>query len=191
MSTTTEIQGETKQHLSDLVALESHILEAVEHQIGTDNIKKDADALMLLQETHAMLSRHSEELDALVIAQDAETRTGIKNLFTGFLGNIAGLYNKVRGEEATRAIRDTYTALSLLSVSLTALKTFGLMVGKPDISKLAYEQMRDLLPLIMKINHRLPYIVARDVAERSGMPYDVAVPERVEKATQRIWNRED
>ncbi len=191
MATASDIQSETKQHLSDMAALEKHILDAVEKQIEVDEVKKDIEALGLLSKTKEMLTRHVGQLEAMAEAQDAETRTSMKALFTRFLGNVAGVYNSIRSDEASRAIRDTYTALNLMSASLTAMKTFGLVVGKESISKLAYEQMRELLPLIMEFNTKLPYIVAREIAAKDGLPFDIAVPQRVEKATQRIWNHED
>lgn len=191
MATASDIQSETKQHLSDMAALEKHILDAVEKQIEVDEVKKDIEALGLLSKTKEMLTRHVGQLGAMAEAQDAETRTSMKALFTRFLGNVAGVYNSIRSDEASRAIRDTYTALNLMSASLTAMKTFGLVVGKESISKLAYEQMRELLPLIMEFNTKLPYIVAREIAAKDGLPFDIAVPQRVEKATQRIWNHED
>ena len=186
----TDIKADTKQHLSDMVALEEHILEAVKLQLSVDEVKRDADAVALLTRTEALYARHLEQMKLMVAQQDAETRTGLKSLLTSFLGDLAGLYNHVRTDGAARAIRDTYTALNLTSASLTALKTFGLIVGKEPISKLAYEQMRDLFPLIVEFNKRLPYVVARESAAALGLPFDIAVPQRVENATQRIWNGE-
>jgi hypothetical protein len=191
MATSTDIKADTKQHLSDMVALDEHILEAVTHQLGVDKVKEDADALALLTRTQAMYARHIEQMKTMVELQDAETRTSLKSILTSFLGDIAGLYNHMRTAGAARAIRDTYTALNLTSASLTALKTFGLIVGKEPISKLAYEQMRDLFPLIMEFNKRLPYVVARETAAALKVPFNSAVPERVENATQRIWNGKD
>lgn len=191
MATANDIQNETKQHLSDMAALEKHILDAVDKQLEVEEVKNDGDALTVLSKTKDMLTRHVAQLEAMAEAQDAETRTSMKALFTRFLGNVAGIYNSVRSDEASRALRDTYTALNLMSASLTAMKTFGLVVGKESISKLAYEQMRELLPLIMEFNTKLPYVVAREIAAKDGLPYDVAIPQRVEKATQRIWNHED
>ncbi len=111
-------------------------------------------------------------------ALDAQTRATMKSMFTRFMGNLTGLYNQIRADEAARAVRDTYTALNLLAASLTALKTFGLCVGQEAISKLAYKQ-------------KLPYGVARERAEKDGLVYDPAIPQRVENATQRIWNGRD
>ena len=186
----TDIQSETKQHLSDMIALQTHVLDAVEHQLGTEAITKDPDAAILLRETQAVYTRHIAQMEAMVEQQDAETRASLKSMITGFMGDLAGMYNKLRSEGAARAIRDTYTALSLTAASLTALKTFGLMVGREAVSKLAYEQMKDICPLIERFSHRLPYIVARETAANDNLPYDEAIPQRVENATRRIWRGE-
>jgi heterodisulfide reductase subunit B len=137
MATSTDINTDTKQHLSDMVALDEHILEAVKHQLGVDKVKEDADALALLTRTQDIYARHIEQMKTMVELQDAETRTSLKSILTSFLGDIAGLYNPMRTDGAARAIRDTYTALNLTSASLTALKTFGLIVGKEPISNLS------------------------------------------------------
>lgn len=191
MATSTDIQDETRQHLSDMSALDKHILDAVEGQLGVEAIQQDPDALYLLSQTRDVLTRHIAQMEAMVEAQDAKTRTSLKSMLTRFLGNIAGAYNHTRPDQAARAVRDTYTALNLNSASLVALKTFGLSVGKEAISKLAYQQLRDILPLIMEFNKKLPYVVAREISQNDGLAYDNAIPARVEKATQRIWNGED
>lgn len=187
----TDIKEETKEHLSDMVALDEHVLEAVKRQLESEMVQADPDAQLLLLETSDILQRHVAQLTAMVELQDAETRGGLKSLLTSILGNVAGLYNQVRSEAASRAVRDTYTAINLVSAGLLAMKTFGLMVGKEQISGLAYQQMREILPLLMKFNHRLAYIVARETAETLKLPYDPAIPQRVENATQRIWRGED
>lgn len=182
------IQSDTTKHLSDLVAANKHILEAVESQLSTTAVKENPEAHMLLAETGTLLQKYIRELDIVAEQYDTETKASLKKLFTNVLGNLAGAYNHLRGEGAARAVRDTYTALNLLNASLLALKTFGLMVNNAHISKLAYDQMVELCPLIVKYNKTIPFVVARETAKEDGVPYDSSVPARVLESTQKLWS---
>ena len=186
MSTT--IQSKTTQHLSDMAGAKKHVLEAITSQLETDSVKETPEASAILSETKLLLKKHIRELEALSHRYDAETKAGIKKLFTNVLGNLAGAYNHLRGEGATRAVRDTYTALNLLSASLLALKTYGLMVSQPDISKTAYDQLAEICPLVVKFNKTLPFVVARETSKELGLPYASALPEKVRESTQKLWS---
>ena len=186
MSTT--IQSKTTQHLSDMAGAQKHILEAISSQLETSAVKESPEASAILSETKLLLRKHVRELEALSDRYDAETKAGIKKLFTNVLGNLAGAYNHMRGEGATRAVRDTYTALNLLSASLLALKTYGLMVSQPDISKAAYDQLTEICPLVVKFNQTLPFVVARETAKDLGLPYAPGLAEKVKESTQKLWN---
>lgn len=182
------VQSKTTQHLSDMAGAQKHVLEAVESQLETTSVKESPEAFAVLSETRDLLGKHVRELEILSERYDTETKAGLKKLFTNVLGNLAGAYNHLRGEGAARAVRDTYTALNLLNASLLALKTFGLMVSHPDISKTAYDQMAEICPLIVKFNEAMPYVVARETSKDLEIPYVASLPDKVKESTQKLWS---
>lgn len=182
------IRTETTKHLSDLVAANKHILEAVESQLDTSAVKRIPEAMSILTDTASLLRKYINELHHMNSAYDSDIKAGLKKLFTNVLGNLAGAYNHLRDEGAARAVRDTYTSLALLNASLLALKTFGLTVKNTQISKLAYDQLAELCPLIEKYNQTIPYVVARETALEDGLVYDADIPRRVCESTQKLWS---
>ena len=182
------IRTETTKHLSDLVAANKHILEAVESQLDTSAVKRIPEAMSILTDTASLLRKYINELHHMNSAYDSDIKAGLKKLFTNVLGNLAGAYNHLRDEGAARAVRDTYTSLALLNASLLALKTFGLTVKNTQISKLAYDRLAELCPLIEKYNQTIPYVVARETALEDGLVYDADIPRRVCESTQKLWS---
>ena len=171
-------------HLSDLTAFlnqfESIVSQQLDHEIlGAEECH---------QRLHKLLKRHLGRLHAACEIYATDLQTTPKDILTNFLGAAAGLYNKHRDYPQTRALRDNYTALGMLAASYTALKTYSLMLGREDISLMAYEGLQDVCPMIIEFSNRMPEIVARETARKEGLAYDKATVDRVTNAVERCWH---
>lgn len=188
VTTETKTVDDLGTHLADLNALVNHFTSVVEEQIekaGRDGIR---DSLELHQRVLVMLKNHSAAIKQQTELHSGNLEIGAKEMLTSFLGTAAGLYNKFRDYPETRALRDNYCALSLLAASLTSLKTYGLMCGNETVSKMAYDMLAEVCPLIVEISHSMVAVVARETAQRESLPYDPAVVERVTNAVKRCWS---
>src|SRR5437763_4529245 len=93
-----------RPYVADMVGVEKHILEAVERQRNDDDIKQFPDALQLVGRLESVLNRHVQALESHVqgFAGGGAAST-VKQAVTGVLGAIAGVYDKVRKDTASRA----------------------------------------------------------------------------------------
>jgi hypothetical protein len=174
-------------HLSDLKAFLTHFDSVVSEQMEktrNDGVIASHELNLKLQ---GVLRKHLGRLEVVCDAYAGDFQTASKELLTSFLGAAAGLYNKYRDYPHTKALRDNYTALSLLAASYTTLKAYGLMIGREDVSLLAYEGLEDICPLIIDFSQRMPEVVVRETAVIENMDYDQAVADRVTNAVKRCW----
>ena len=117
-------------YVNDMLSLQKHILEAVEHQYADANVKHGRQGIRLGRQTQEHPERvRSGELEPHVQRLGSEIMATAKQAVTNLLGNIAGLYDKIRKDVISRMLRDDYVALNLSAVSYTQLYTTGLAYG--------------------------------------------------------------
>ncbi|MFA7482625.1 MAG: hypothetical protein WC314_19110 [Vulcanimicrobiota bacterium] len=175
-------------HLSDLKAYLTHFESVVAEQLQKAESKTDR-AYETTFRLHTLISSELAKTTAACNLYATNLQTVPKELLTKFLGTAAGFYNRMRDYPMTRAVRDNYTALTLLAASYTALKTYSLMVHREDVSLLAYEALEKICPMIIELSDLLPQVVARETALREGLVYDEAVIDRVTNAVRRCWHQ--
>ena len=184
-------QQAIQKHTADMLAVERHILEAIERQREDDDLREHAEANSIVIEIERTLKRHITALEQLAHEKDTGVEATFKKAVTEVLGAVAGLYDKVREHPVSRMLRDDYVALSLAAMSYTAFHTFGLAVKEPKIADLAEEHLRDLTPLLVRLSKVLPHVVAAEVAEEvDDYAADATVGDTAEMRTQRAWQPE-
>lgn len=186
----TRSEVELGRHLSDLNAFLRHFLSVLESQKKKAIDDTSTHALIPIDRLHGVISRHYYQVSNLCEHYAENYQTLPKETVSATTGGLAGLFHQMRGDYSTsRAMRDNYAALSTLIASLTALKTFGLMHGIETVSRTAYDMLEDLCPEVIALCDDLPEIVARDVCESEGTPYQPEVVSRVTNAVRRCWNQ--
>lgn len=177
-----------QKHTADMLAVERHILEAVERQQEDSDVKSNARANKVIIEVERMLQRHVTALESLSRQYDGGMESFLKKAVTEVMGVVAGLYDKVREHTVSRMLRDDYTALSLAAMSYTAYHSFGLAISEERISALAQRHLEDLTPLLVEISKVLPHVVVAEVAEENDdFVVDTTVGSIAEANTQRAW----
>ena len=176
-----------RPYVADMAAVEKHILEAIERQSKDDDIRQFPDAAQWVDRTQGILRRHVEELENHLKSFDGGSVAGtVKEAVTGVLGVFAGLYDKVRKDTASRALRDDYTALSLAAISYTMLHTTALGLNQGTTAQLALANLKELTPLIMDAAELIPKVVLKDLAFQ-GYTIDTTVGEQAARNTQEAW----
>lgn len=181
-------QNETRKHLSDMLAVESHILEAVERQRQDETIREHLEANKLLIEIERVLRAHTDSLKDLSDQYGAGGESALKRAVSEALGFVAGLYDKVREQKMTRMYRDNYAALSLAAMSYTTLHTFGLAVRENRIADLALRHLEEITPLLIEISRILPRLVVEEVGDELNQQVDSSAIQAAVQNTQRAWN---
>jgi ferritin-like metal-binding protein YciE len=176
-----------RPYVADMVAVEKHILEAVERQRNDDDIKQFPDALQLVGRLESTLKSHVQALDSQLQGFSGGGAAGaVKQAVTGVLGAIAGVYDKVRKDTASRALRDDYTALSLASISYGMLHATALGLAQGTVAELAKKHLEEVNSLIMELGLLMPRIVLKELAFE-GYTVDTGAADRAVKNLEETW----
>lgn len=180
-------QNEIKKHVSDMLAVEEHILEAIQRQRQDETVREHLEANKILIEIERTLERHVETLKEFADQYGAGGESRIKKAVTEALGFVAGLYDKVRDHKVSRMLRDDYAALSLSAMSYTALHTFGLAIRENKVADLALRHLEETTPLLIEISRTLPHLVVDEVGDRLDKQVDASASHAAVQNTQRAW----
>lgn len=181
-----ERQDTLQQYVSDMLALEQHILEAVERQTDDSKVDNHPEANQLLGQLERTLKDHTASLEQLLSALGGDAASPVKEAVSSVAGVAAGLYDKVRGDKVSKMLRDDYTALNLASISYTMLHSTGMALKNQTVADLALRHLEDLTPVVVNISEIIPLVVARELSD-AGMTTDTAVGQRSADQTHRAW----
>jgi ferritin-like metal-binding protein YciE len=176
-----------RPYVADMLAVEKHILEAVERQRNDDDIKQFPEALQLVGRLETTLKGHVQTLEGQLQAYAGGGAAGaVKEALTGVLGAIAGVYDKVRKDKASRALRDDYTALSLASVSYGMLHATALGLSQGSVAALAKSNLEEINSLIMELGLAIPRVVLKELAFE-GYSIDTGAADLAVKNLEESW----
>jgi ferritin-like metal-binding protein YciE len=187
-TTSQEVSDKHRQtiadYVGDMVALESHIEEALDRQLT--ETQDDPDAQAAVQHFHDMVKQHRDTLKAL--QEQVGTTAGNPIIAAGatLLGKAAGVIDLVRTEGISKALRDDYAAFSLAAISYSMLHTTATALGDSRVAALAERHLRDHADAIMRINEIMPVVVMREL-EKDGHRADNAAVEATREAVLRSW----
>ena len=177
-----------RPYLADMSAVEKHILEAVERQRNDDDIKQFPEALQLVGRLENTLKSHVESLNSQLEGYPGGSAAGaVKQAVTGVLGAIAGVYDKVRKDTASRALRDDYTALSLSSISYAMLHTTALGLSQGTVAELAKSHLTEINSLIMELGLAIPRVVLKELSFE-GYSIDTGAADLAVKNLEETWS---
>ncbi|HKH48156.1 MAG TPA: hypothetical protein VKM72_26150 [Thermoanaerobaculia bacterium] len=180
-----------RPYIADMAAVEKHILEALERQHKDDNIRQFPTAHQLIDRLQGVLRQHISTLEGHLEAfPGGTTAHTVKEAVTGVLGAIAGVYDKVRKDTASRALRDDYTALSLATISYTMLHTTALGLRQGATAELAVRHLKDLTPVLVELSQIVPQIVLRELSFE-GYDIEMGLAENAVRNTQEAWSSEN
>ncbi|MBV9127450.1 MAG: hypothetical protein JO117_05115 [Verrucomicrobia bacterium] len=174
-----------RQYVNDMHALDKHILEALERQRDDERVKADPQARELIAQATALFQRHHDAMHSEAERLGGTVGSAVKEAITGVLGVFAGLYDKVRQDPVSRMLRDDYVAFNMASVSYTMLHTTALAFGDSPLANLTLQHLKELAPLIIRINEIVPNVVASELRDEPGA--NAAVAGQAVQNTQAAW----
>jgi ferritin-like metal-binding protein YciE len=175
-------------YLTDMHAVESHILEAVERQLEGDAIKSYPEATRVVRTLQTTLTRHTNALKATLEAREGNSVKGaLKEALADTLGFVAGLYDRVRDDKVSRMIRDDYTATSLAAVSYHMLHTTALGLKNTEVANMALRNLKDLTPILVDLSKVVCEVVAKELAAEDKV-FDGTVGPQAVLNTQEAWS---
>jgi ferritin-like metal-binding protein YciE len=190
--TATDIQEKHQKtiadYVGDMVALESHIEEALDRQL--EELKDDAVGLAAVREFHDMVKRHRDELIALQEATGQTAGSPIKEAGAALLGKAAGIIDRVRTEANSKALRDDYAAFSLAAISYSMLFTTSTGLGDSRVAAIAQRNLQDYAGAIIRINEVMPTVVVNELRKDGHQVQEGAI-EATRKMVGWSWNSQE
>jgi ferritin-like metal-binding protein YciE len=165
--TVSDVQAKHEQtvadYVGDMVALESHIEEALDRQLN--EVQDDPDARTAVQRFHDMVKQHRDTLKALQEETGSTPGNPIKAAGSALLGKAAGVIDQIRTEGISKSLRDDYAAFSLAAISYSMLHTTALGLGNQRVASLAERFLTDYAGAIERINEIMPSVVNRELVK--------------------------
>lgn len=172
-------------YVSDMVALESHIEEALDRQLKLADQHPTAGAA--IQRYHDMVKQNR---DALRAHQEAVGKTGgspIKEVGSTVLGVAAGLIDKIRTEGVSKALRDDYTAFNHASIGYTMLHATALALGDQQTADLAARGLHGHAKAIQEINHLIADVVIWELQKDDHQIVSATAAADNRRAVDQVW----
>jgi ferritin-like metal-binding protein YciE len=183
-----EVQTITK-YLGDMHALESHIDKALENQIKGFP-QGHPEALQQVQTFHDTLENHLSAVMSRLQALGGSPTHPVKGAVAAVAGIAAGLYDQVRNEEASKDLRDDYTALNQSIIAYVMLHTTALAFNDQETADLCQRHLTDTSNFVMQIQSFMPALVIQEYEQDggfSGINKDAAIS-GTKQVIDKIWN---
>lgn len=171
--------------LGDIVALESHIEEALDRQLK--QVSDDAVASKAVKEFHALTKRQRDALKSLQESYGGTAGSPIKQAGSALLGKAAGVINMLRAEGDSKALRDDYTAFNLAAISYTMLHTTAVALGDQKVAGMAEEHLRGYAKAIQQINHLISDVVVAELA-KDDHKVQTSAADQTRTVVDKVWS---
>jgi ferritin-like metal-binding protein YciE len=178
-------QQTVADYVGDMVALESHIEEALDRQLK--ETKDDPEALAAVQRFHDMVKQHRDSLKSLQDEVGSTAGNPIIEAGSTLLGKAAGAINLVRTEGISKGLRDDYAAFSLAAISYSMLHTTALSLGNRKVADVAERYLTDYAGAIERINEVMPGVVERELA-KDGHKTDPGAVKATNAMVAKAWH---
>lgn len=179
------------QAVTDMAAVEQHILDAVDRQLASDATSRFPEAFRELTTLQTALRRHVESLEAYNDgAKGGGALEAAEEALASVIGTAAGLYNQVRQtDNVSRMVRDTYTATGLAAISYHMLHTTALGLQEPRLAQLAITNLKDLTPILVELSKVVCRVVAHELDDEDRV-FTVSIAAEAVRNTQEAWRAE-
>ncbi len=179
-------QHSLQTYVSDMLALEHHILIPIVKQCEDDDFLKYANAKSLIEDIRVSTEAHIKGLDACLERLGGHEASPTKSAVAGIEGFFAAAIDMMRKTKVSKALRDDYTALSLCCAGYTMLQTTALAMRDHAAASLAAEHLRDYAQCVMQIGSSLPEVVLQELRD-IGLDVDPAMAQPARSAAESAW----
>ena len=172
-------------YVGDMVALESHIEEALDRQL--ELTRDPPGAAQAIRQFHDMVKANRDALKAH--QQQVGTTAGNPIIEAGstILGAAAGLIDKVRTEGVSKALRDDYTAFNHAAIAYTMLNVTALALGDRSTARLAERGLTNYAGAIQRINHLIGDVVVWELEKDGHSIADRQAAAENRRQVDRAW----
>lgn len=175
-------------YVSDVHALVSHGLKALERQVENLRNVSHKDALPAVTDGKHVLEQHQKSLEDRLEALGSSATAPVKDAVAAVAGVAAGLINAIRPSETVKSLRDDAVFFSGLGVAYLLLYTTACGLNDQQTSALAQRGYEDTARMIMRFDRILPKVTVEELREQKLDVSDVSG--KVHAMVTAAWNRE-
>jgi ferritin-like metal-binding protein YciE len=166
--TSKQISHEISDWLGDIVALESHVEEVMDHQLKLESGNPQLDAA--LKRFHDTVRDSKHRAEAYQKQYGSTAGNPVIKAGATLLGKAAGVIDKLRHDSVTKSIRDDYTAYNHVTIAYTILHTTAMALDDQATMAFAEQGMRTYAGLVQDVNHIIPEAVVHDLKAGEHAP---------------------
>jgi hypothetical protein len=173
-------------YLGDLVAVETHIEEALDRQLKMT--KDDPIAGPLVQGFHDTVKSQRDTLKALQEKKGTTAGNPVIAAGSSILGKIAGMIDMVRTESISKALRDDYVAFNLAAISYSMFLATAKALDDTEMASLAEKHLTSYAAAVQKINDAIAGVVIAELT-KDGHNVEAKATADVTKTIESAWKR--
>jgi hypothetical protein len=163
-----KIHGAIADWVGDIVALESHVEEAMDRQLKLEST--DPQVTAAIKRFHDTVRESKQRAVAYQGQYGSEPGNPIIKAGSNLLGKVAGLIDIIREDGASKALRDDSTAYNLVATAYTMMLITAKALDDGATQTFAEQGMRTYAKLVQEINHLLPDAVLADLKDNEDHP---------------------
>ena len=172
--------------VGDIVALETHVEEAMDRQLKLESPCPTLSAA--IQRFHDAVRASKQRAVAYQEQYGSEPGNPIIKAGSNLLGKAAGMIDLMREDGVAKALRDDYTAYNLLAISYTMLHTTATALADPATQTFAEQGLRTYANLVQDINHLMPEAVVQELKDNDDHPLqNPNVVDECRHLVQQVW----
>jgi len=172
--------------VGDIVALESHVEEALDHQLQVKS--SNATLNSTIQTFHDTVKASKDRAVAYQEQYGSTPASGVLKTGAELLGKAAGLIDKMRKDTIAKALRDDYTAFNHVAIAYTMLHTTAMALGDTATEAFAEQGLRTYAGMIQEINSVMPQAVVEDLKANGDVPsIDASIVDQCRATIDSIW----
>lgn len=181
-------QKTIRDYVGDMVALESHIEEALDRQLK--EVKDHPQAAAAVQQFHDMVKHNRDHMKQYQETIGSTGGNPVKAVGSAVLGKAAGIIDMVRSEGVSKSLRDDYTAFNLAAMGYTMLYTTATALNDRQTATICEEHLRGYAEAIQKINHLIPDVVVWEL-QKDGHQVNPQAASETTRVVDRAWKETD
>ncbi len=191
MADTKDTREAIASYITDMLALEKHIEQAVAGQI--EDLDEHPDVVRQLKSIHARCETHVAALERMAEQREGSGQSlagAVKKAASAVLGVGAAGLDFIRAEKLPKNLRDDYTALSLASIGYVMLHTTASALDDDAVAELAKRHLDGYAGAVVALHNMIPGAVMAFLRDEGFAVHSERL-EEISRATHRTWNEDE
>lgn len=177
-------RDEVQQYVGDMVALESHIEQAMDGQLKHKTEHPEAAAA--IQRFHDMVKMQRDALKEHLETLGGSESRPIKELVSTIFGVAAGVIDNMRTKGVSKMLRDDYAAFNLAAIGYSMLHVTAHALGETKTMEIANRHLRGYASAVQEINQLIPSVVVWEL-QKDGFAANKEAIEHCTDAINKAW----